>query len=126
MKAPIDELGLSNGARSGLTGFVAGLARQTARHNVTINNLLPGAFDTDRLRANLEFNAEEDGKTDAELAQGAHRRQSRPGASAPPTSSAPPAPSCAACRRATSPARTCCSTAAPTRARSKIHPQEET
>lgn len=51
VKAPIDVLGLSNGARSGLTGFVAGLARKTARHNVTINNLLPGPFDTDRLRA---------------------------------------------------------------------------
>ncbi len=53
VKAPIDFLGLSNGARSGLTGFVAGLARQSrlAAANVTINNLLPGAFDTDRLRA---------------------------------------------------------------------------
>jgi 3-oxoacyl-[acyl-carrier protein] reductase len=54
VKAPIDILGLSNGARSGLTGFVAGLARKTVRHNVTINNLLPGAMDTDRLRSNLE------------------------------------------------------------------------
>jgi 3-oxoacyl-[acyl-carrier protein] reductase len=51
VKAPIDILGLSNGARSGLTGFVAGLARQVARHNVTINNLLPGPFETDRLRS---------------------------------------------------------------------------
>jgi len=51
VKAPIDILGLSNGARSGLTGFVAGLARKTVRHNVTINNLLPGAMDTDRLRS---------------------------------------------------------------------------
>ena len=50
VKAPIDILGLSNGARSGLTGFVAGLARKTVVHNVTINNLLPGMFDTDRLR----------------------------------------------------------------------------
>ncbi|KZE29601.1 SDR family oxidoreductase [Crenobacter luteus] len=49
VKAPIAELGLSNGARSGLTGFVAGLARKTVGHNVTINNLLPGMFDTDRL-----------------------------------------------------------------------------
>ncbi|MFG6456102.1 SDR family oxidoreductase [Roseateles sp. BYS96W] len=55
VKAPIDSLGLSNGARSGLTGFVAGLARQPrlAGANVTINNLLPGAFDTDRLRKNM-------------------------------------------------------------------------
>jgi 3-oxoacyl-[acyl-carrier protein] reductase len=51
VKAPIDVLGLSNGARSGLTGFVAGLSRKTVRYNVTINNLLPGPFDTDRLRA---------------------------------------------------------------------------
>jgi 3-oxoacyl-[acyl-carrier protein] reductase len=51
VKAPIDILGLSNGARSGLTGFVAGVARQVARHGVTLNNLLPGPFDTDRLRA---------------------------------------------------------------------------
>jgi 3-oxoacyl-[acyl-carrier protein] reductase len=53
VKAPIEALGLSNGARSGLTGFVAGLARQVARYNVTINNLLPGPFDTERLRANV-------------------------------------------------------------------------
>ena len=46
----IDVLGLSNGARSGLTGFVAGIARKTVRNNVTINALLPGPFDTDRLR----------------------------------------------------------------------------
>ena len=49
MKAPIDYLALSNGARAGLTGFVAGVARRTVRHNVTINALLPGSFDTDRL-----------------------------------------------------------------------------
>jgi 3-oxoacyl-[acyl-carrier protein] reductase len=53
VKAPIDILGLSNGARSGLTGFVAGLARKIAPHNVTLNNLLPGAFDTDRLNATM-------------------------------------------------------------------------
>jgi 3-oxoacyl-[acyl-carrier protein] reductase len=53
VKAPIDILGLSNGARTGLTGFVAGLSRKTVRHNVTINNLLPGAMDTDRLRSTL-------------------------------------------------------------------------
>jgi 3-oxoacyl-[acyl-carrier protein] reductase len=49
VKAPIGVLGLSNGARAGLTGFVAGLARQVAPHGVTINNLLPGLFATDRL-----------------------------------------------------------------------------
>lgn len=53
VKAPIDVLGLSNGARSGLTGFVAGVARQVAATGVTINNLLPGAFDTDRIQATL-------------------------------------------------------------------------
>ena len=51
VKAPIDVLGLSNGARSGLTGFVAGVARSgIAAQGVTINNILPGLFDTDRLR----------------------------------------------------------------------------
>jgi len=50
VKSPIPYIGLSNGARAGLTGFVAGLARQVARHNVTINNLLPGPFNTNRLR----------------------------------------------------------------------------
>jgi len=58
VKAPIGVLGLSNGARSGLTGFVAGLARSPlAARNVTINGLLPGAFDTDRLRATLRAGA---------------------------------------------------------------------
>ena len=55
VKAPIDILGLSNGARSGLTGFVAGLARSNiAARGVTINGLLPGAFDTDRLRGTMQ------------------------------------------------------------------------
>ena len=67
VKAPIDILGLSNGARSGLTGFVAGLARKVARHNVTINNLLPGPFDTDRLRGNLELRAKAASKPVEEL-----------------------------------------------------------
>ena len=53
VKSPIPELGMSNGARAGLTGFVGGLARQVARHNVTINGLLPGPFLTDRLRAGM-------------------------------------------------------------------------
>ncbi|TSA10945.1 MAG: SDR family oxidoreductase [Betaproteobacteria bacterium] len=57
VKAPIEILGLSNGARSGLTGFVAGIARKTVAHNVTINNLLPGSFDTDRIRATVEAQA---------------------------------------------------------------------
>ena len=49
VKMPIDVLGLSTSARLGLTGFVAGLSRKTVAHNVTINNLLPGFFDTDRI-----------------------------------------------------------------------------
>jgi 3-oxoacyl-[acyl-carrier protein] reductase len=69
VKAPIDVLGLSNGARSGLTGFVAGLARQSrlASRNVTINNLLPGIFDTDRVAATLKGQAAKTGKSIDEL-----------------------------------------------------------
>ena len=63
VKNPIPELGLSNGARTGLTGFVAGLARRTVAANVTINSLLPGPFETDRLRSTLEFNAKASGKS---------------------------------------------------------------
>jgi 3-oxoacyl-[acyl-carrier protein] reductase len=61
VKAPIGMLGLSNGARAGLTGFVAGLARdrQAASRNVTINNLLPGAFATDRLMSLFDEAARE-------------------------------------------------------------------
>jgi len=69
VKAPIDALGLSNGARSGLTGFVAGLARKVARHGVTINNLLPGAFDTDRLRGMIAGGASATGKSAEEIAR---------------------------------------------------------
>jgi 3-oxoacyl-[acyl-carrier protein] reductase len=68
VKAPIDILGLSNGARSGLTGFVAGVARTTVEHNVTINNLLPGQFDTDRLRKTTETTARKLGRTPDEVA----------------------------------------------------------
>jgi len=67
VKSPIPELGLSNGARTGLTGFIAGLSRTTVQHNTTINNLLPGPFDTERLRANMEFNAKKLGTSAAEL-----------------------------------------------------------
>ncbi len=62
VKTPQIELGLSNGARSGLVGFVAGLARQTVRHNVTINNLLPGVFATDAQRRHIEGMLEMEGK----------------------------------------------------------------
>jgi 3-oxoacyl-[acyl-carrier protein] reductase len=64
VKAPIDVLGLSNGARSGLTGFVAGVSRsKLAGQGVTINSLLPGAFDTDRLRSNLAGAAQKTGQS---------------------------------------------------------------
>ena len=70
VKSPIAVLGMSNGARSGLTGFVAGLARQVARHNVTINNLLPGPFLTDRLRVTTAAAAAQAGRSvEAEIAQ---------------------------------------------------------
>ena len=62
VKAPIDILGLSNGARSGLTGFIAGLSRTTVHKNVTINNLLPGPFETDRLWSTFEASAKASGE----------------------------------------------------------------
>ena len=58
VRSPIPTLGMSNGARAGLTGFCAGLSRQVARHGVTINNLLPGPFLTDRLRSNARAEAD--------------------------------------------------------------------
>jgi 3-oxoacyl-[acyl-carrier protein] reductase len=76
VKAPISFLGLSNGARSGLTGFASGLAREVSRHNVTINNLLPGSFDTDRLRSNARHNAERAGQTFEELYDARMRQES--------------------------------------------------
>lgn len=78
VKAPIDILGLSNGARSGLTGFVAGLARnpQIASKGVTLNNLLPGAFDTDRLRVTMVGAAQKTGKPIEAIADA--RRQTIP------------------------------------------------
>ena len=63
VKSPIESLGLSNGARAGLTGFIAGLSRKTVAHNVTINNILPGPFDTDRLRGVGKAEAEKRGIT---------------------------------------------------------------
>jgi len=62
VKSPIATLGMSNGARTGLTGFVAGLARQVANRNVTINGLLPGSFLTDRLRSNAQAAADKAGR----------------------------------------------------------------
>jgi len=69
VKAPIDILGLSNGARSGLTGFVAGLSRKTVAHNVTINSLLPGPFDTDRLRVTMAGAAKSSGQSVEAIAE---------------------------------------------------------
>jgi 3-oxoacyl-[acyl-carrier protein] reductase len=71
VKAPIGTLGLSNGARSGLTGFVAGLARSSvAARGVTINGLLPGAFDTLRLRTTMQAAAGQSGQSlDAVMAK---------------------------------------------------------
>jgi 3-oxoacyl-[acyl-carrier protein] reductase len=76
VKAPIDILGLSNGARAGLTGFVAGIARKTVRNNVTINALLPGPFDTDRLHATIAAGAKASGKSEKEVAE--ERRSANP------------------------------------------------
>jgi 3-oxoacyl-[acyl-carrier protein] reductase len=107
VKAPIDILGLSNGARSGLTGFVAGVARQNrlAGRNVTLNNLLPGKFDTDRLAVTNAAAAKRTGKTVEDVRQAqeaqipAQRWARRP-------SLVQPVPSCAVRRRGTSPGRT--------------------
>ncbi len=63
VKAPIASLELSNGARAGLTGAVAVIARKAVRHNVTINNILPGPFETDRLTGSTRKMAEQSGMT---------------------------------------------------------------
>jgi 3-oxoacyl-[acyl-carrier protein] reductase len=69
VKAPVAMLALSNGARTGLTGFVAGLARSTAEYKVTINNLLPGTFDTDRLKSNLAALAKNSSRSVSEVTE---------------------------------------------------------
>ncbi|MGY4425236.1 3-oxoacyl-[acyl-carrier protein] reductase [Bradyrhizobium sp. JR6.1] len=79
VKAPIEILGLSNGARAGLTGFVAGLSRKTVINNVTINGLLPGPFETDRLRGTAKPEAEKRGiSTEQVLAERAKAEPRRP------------------------------------------------
>ncbi|MEI4470519.1 SDR family oxidoreductase [Frigidibacter sp. MR17.24] len=67
VKAPIPQLGLSNAARTGLTGFVAGTARQVAGAGVCINNLLPGIHDTDRGTSLDAGQAAKEGITAAEV-----------------------------------------------------------
>lgn len=67
IKNPISNLELSNGARLGLTGAVAVLARKASGSNVTINGILPGPFDTDRLRNTSKSMAEKSGKSIAEI-----------------------------------------------------------
>jgi 3-oxoacyl-[acyl-carrier protein] reductase len=67
VKAPIAGLDLSSGARAGLTGFVAGIARSVAHANVTINNLLPGAFDTDRIAALVDNESRRSGRDPADV-----------------------------------------------------------
>jgi 3-oxoacyl-[acyl-carrier protein] reductase len=67
VKMPIAGLDLSSGARAGLTGFVAGVARSVAHANVTINNLLPGMFDTDRIAALIEAQSRQSGRSAEEV-----------------------------------------------------------
>jgi 3-oxoacyl-[acyl-carrier protein] reductase len=69
VKSPVSILGLSNGARTGLTGFIAGLSRQIIVHNVTINNILPGLFQTDTMLSRISAGAKMAGKSFDEMAQ---------------------------------------------------------
>ena len=76
VKMPMAGLDLSSGARAGLTGFLGGVARSVAHANVTINNLLPGAFDTDRMAALVEAQAKQSGRSADEIRR--QREQSNP------------------------------------------------
>jgi 3-oxoacyl-[acyl-carrier protein] reductase len=67
VKMPMAGLDLSSGARAGLTGFVAGIARAVAHANVTINNLMPGQFDTDRIAALVDNQARQSGRSAEEI-----------------------------------------------------------
>ena len=69
VKRPLSGLDLSSGARAGLTAFLAGVARQVAANNVTINHILPGAFDTDRLRSGLQGAADAQGVSIEDVAE---------------------------------------------------------
>jgi 3-oxoacyl-[acyl-carrier protein] reductase len=76
VKMPLLGLDLSSGARAGLTAFMAGPARELAQHNITVNNILPGMFDTDRLRNTTKRMAEMQGKTIEDVA--GHRQSTVP------------------------------------------------
>ena len=72
VKAPIAVLGLSGAARSGLTGFVAGTSRQVAQYGVTINNLLPGQHETDRIESLMKNTARDKGVSVEEARKAAY------------------------------------------------------
>ena len=69
VRQPLNGLDLSSGARAGLTAFLAGVCRTVADKNVTVNHILPGAFDTDRLRSGLRGAAQAQGKSEEEIAE---------------------------------------------------------
>jgi len=73
VKQPVDGLGLSNGARAGLTGFISSIARDPCRYNVTINNLLPGYIATDRLKGLHENIAKQKSSTAEEVASALYK-----------------------------------------------------
>ena len=74
VKMPMAGLELSSGARAGLTGFVAGVARSVAHANVTINNLLPGQFDTDRIASLIETQSKPSGLDEEEVLRDRQRK----------------------------------------------------
>lgn len=121
VKAPIALLGLSNGARTGLTGFIAGLAREVARDGVTINNLLPGQFETSRLRALAQATAQSKGITTEQAwdAMGAANPTGRLGQ---PDEFGAACAFSPASRQPISMGRTSCSMAGPIRAHSDLSP----
>ena len=118
-QSSVADLSLSTAARLGLTGYVAGVSRQVAQHNVTINNILPGWFDTDRFRSGVTSRA----KATASRSRSSSRASTPPclrDASAIRPNSAMLARGCAASKPATSPVRTCCWMAGSSPARSSV------
>ena len=115
---PIAGLDVSSGARAGLTGFLAGIAREVADANVTINFLLPGSFDTDRLQSGQSLTAQASDRSIDEVRGTAAasipaKRFGDPDELVRRAHSSPPI------GPATSPARACSSTEAPTAASSR-------